>query len=84
MIDENGAPEPVRGVQPTEGGAAQKRDPILVFSVHATLTENLLNNSNIGRSLPKVGKAITKLCCGPRVALGIAGDCGGTQLGRGE
>jgi hypothetical protein len=39
-----------------EGGAAQKRDPILVFIVHATLTKNLPNNPKIGCLLPKVGK----------------------------
>ncbi|MCX6961507.1 MAG: hypothetical protein NTZ08_03535 [Verrucomicrobia bacterium] len=38
-----------------EGGAAQKRDSILVFSVHATLTKTLPNNPKIRRSLPKVG-----------------------------
>jgi len=54
VIDENGAPEPVRGVQPTEGGAAQKRGRILVFSVHAKLTKILPNNHKIRRSLPKV------------------------------
>jgi hypothetical protein len=40
-----------------EGGAAQKRYPILVFSVHATITKTLPNNPKIRRSLPKVGGA---------------------------
>ena len=35
--------------------AAQKRDPILVFSVHATFTKPLPNNPKIRRSLAKVG-----------------------------
>jgi hypothetical protein len=37
------------------GWGAQKRYPILVFSVHATLTKTLPNNPKIRRSLPKVG-----------------------------
>jgi len=41
-----------------QGGVAQKRNPILVFSVHATLTKNLPNNSKIRRSLPKVGESM--------------------------
>jgi hypothetical protein len=41
-----------------EGGAAQKRDPILVLIIHATLTKNLPNNPKIRRSLPKAGKSM--------------------------
>ena len=37
-----------------EGGAAQKRGRILVFSVHAKLTKTLPNNHKIRHSLPKV------------------------------
>ena len=57
---------------------------ILVFSVHATLTKTLPNNPKIGRSLPKVGKAITKFCGGPSIPLGITGHRGGSKLCRGE
>jgi hypothetical protein len=41
-----------------EPGAAQKRDPILVFIVHGTLTKNLPSNPRIRRSLPKVGESM--------------------------
>ena len=40
------------------GWAAQKRDPNLVFSVHATLTKTLPNNPKIRYSLPKEGESL--------------------------
>ncbi len=39
-----------------EGGVAQKRDPILVFSVHATLTKTLPNNTKSDARCRKRGK----------------------------
>ena len=49
----------MKSLAATGGGwAAQKRDPNLVLSVHATLAKTLPNNPKICRSLPKVGESM--------------------------